>query len=195
MLRFWRKVSIFRCFLKWRESIFRALLWHSKCSEIMGWYCWTCFNRGHLCTFIFCSRDDAVEVNWWHWIFFTFNSFPSLFISVHVCDCLFRRGLLGCNVSRCFVLYFFFSFLLVPVFVFFRRRKCDDHTVMDYRWHWNMSTSIAAVRKMTRALFKVVRETWFVTVLGLFTNFSSGSRKGHNQQLWTSCRIWCWGPL
>ena len=185
----------FQMFLKWRQSIFRALLWHFKCSEIMGWYCWTCFNRSHLCTFIFCSRDDAVEDNWWHGIFFTFNSFPSLFISVHDCDCLFRRGLLGCNMSRCFVLYFFFSFLLVPVFVFFRRRKCDDHTAMDYRWHWNMSTSIAAVRKMTRAFFKVVRETWFVTVLVFIHKLFIRSRKGHIQQLWTSCRIWCWGPL
>ena len=110
MFRFWRKFSNFRCFLKWRQSISRALLWHSKCWEIMGWYCWTCFNRGNLCTFMFCRRDDAGEGFWWHWIFFTFNSFPSLFISVHVCDCLFRRGLLGCTVSRCFVLYFFFRF-------------------------------------------------------------------------------------
>ena len=187
MLRFWRKVSNFRCFLKWRQSIFRGLLWHSKCSEIMGWYCWTCFNRGNLCTFMFCRRDDAGEGFWWHWIFFTFNSFPSLFISVHVCDCLFRRGLLGCNVSRCFVLYFFFSFLSVPVFVFFRRRKCDDHTVMDYRWHWIMSTSIAAVRKMTRAFFKVVRETWFVTVLvfihGLFIRIQKRSYPAALDQL------------
>ena len=100
----------FQMFFEVKTEHFRALLWHSKCSEIMGWYCWTCFNRSHLCAFIFCRRDDAVEVNWWHWIFFTFKSFPSIFISVHVCDCLFRRGLLGCNVSRCFVLYFFFRF-------------------------------------------------------------------------------------
>ena len=96
-------------FLKWRQSIFRALLWHSKCSEIMGWYCWTCFNRGHLCTFIFCRRDDAGEGYWWHWIFFTFNSFPSLFISVHDCDCLFRRGLQAATWAG--VLFYTFSLI------------------------------------------------------------------------------------